>query len=157
MKILKKALVFTLIGASAVLVACSKDDDDKKTTNIASRNGLVFSPANERPVVTTSTATGTANVSFDKTTKVLTYTLNWSGLSDSLTGSHIHGTSSKEASSGVKVGFTLPRGSLSGNYSGTAQVDGVLIKEDSLLKGFYYFNLHTKKNPGGEIRAQIEF
>ena len=117
----------------------------------------MFSPANERPIVTNSTATGTANVSFDKTTKVLTYTLNWSGLSDSLTASHIHGTATKEASAGVKVGFTLPRGSLSGTYSGTAQVDGVLIKEDSLLKGFYYFNIHTKRNPGGELRAQIEF
>ncbi|RYG23140.1 MAG: CHRD domain-containing protein, partial [Chitinophagaceae bacterium] len=23
--------------------------------------------------------------------------------------------------------------------------------------GLYYFNIHTKKNPGGEIRGQIEF
>lgn len=154
MKTFRKFMILTVIGSSVALAACNKDDNPN--TNVVSRQGLVFSPAQEVPVVTNSTATGTANISFDKTTKVLTYTLNWSNLSDSLTVSHIHGTASKIVSAGVKVGFTLPRG-LAGTYSGTVQVDGVLIKEDSLLNGFYYFNIHTKKNPGGEIRTQIEF
>lgn len=36
-------------------------------------------------------------------------------------------------------------------------VDGSAIKEDSLMAGMYYFNIHTAKYPGGEIRGQIEF
>jgi hypothetical protein len=154
---LKRFLVLAVVVSSVVFVACSKDDDNNTNSNIVNGTSVVMAPSQESPIVTNSTATGTMSYSFDKTTKVLTYTLNWTGLSDTLTASHIHGTAARGVPAGVKVGFTLPRASLSGTYSSTAQVDGVLIKEDSLLKGFYYFNIHTKKNPGGEIRGQIEF
>jgi len=34
-------------------------------------------------------------------------------------------------------------------------VDGVKIKEEHILAGEYYINLHTAANPGGEIRGQL--
>ena len=43
-----------------------------------------------------------------------------------------------------------------GNFNRSVAVDGQAIKEDSLLLGYYYFNIHTSNNPGGEIRGQIE-
>lgn len=151
---LRKFFALAVIGSSIIFASCSKSSSDN---NIVTGKSLVMTPAQESPVVTNSTATGTLSYSFDKTTKVFTYTLNWNGLSDSLTASHIHGTAPRGVSTGVKIGFSnLPKG-FSGTYSSSTQVDGVLIKEDSLLNGFYYFNIHTKKNPGGEIRGQIEF
>ena len=45
----------------------------------------------------------------------------------------------------------------SGTLSGTLLVDGTVIKENDLLNGQYYLNIHTSVYPGGEIRGQITF
>jgi hypothetical protein len=36
-------------------------------------------------------------------------------------------------------------------------VDGVAVREEDLLNGMYYINIHTATYPGGEIRGQIVF
>lgn len=147
-----------VISSSIVLSACDKDDDDNNKNNIVTKNGLAMSPAQENPVVTNSTATGTMDVSYNKTTKQLMYNVTWTGLTDTITGSHIHGTAKKGVNAPVMVPFDIPnKAAKAGNYSGSFTVEGVKVKEDSLLNGFYYINIHTKKNPGGEIRGQIEF
>ena len=46
---------------------------------------------------------------------------------------------------------------MSGTFTNSFMVDGVAVKEDSLLNGYYYMNFHTTTYPGGEIRGQIEF
>lgn len=137
------------------LASCVKDHPD---SNLVSRKGLSLSPAQEVPAVTNSTATGTADVSFDKTTKILTYTVNWTNLTGVPTGAHIHGTAPRGRNAPIKHDFTTPLPkTVSGTFTHSVLVDGVAIKQDSLLMGFYYFNLHTSTNRGGEIRGQIEF
>ena len=49
-----------------------------------------------------SSASGTADVTYNKDTKMLTYTLNWSGLTDKPTMAHIHGTAARGTNAGVK-------------------------------------------------------
>ena len=44
-----------------------------------------------------------------------------------------------------------------GTYTGTLLADGVVVKEDDLLNGVYYINIHTAAYPNGEIRGQIRF
>jgi hypothetical protein len=44
-----------------------------------------------------------------------------------------------------------------GSYKGSMLVDDVVVKEQDLLNGVYYVNLHTAAFPGGEIRGQIRF
>lgn len=144
-----------LMGACVLFTACDDDDDD--VDDIVSKTGLTMTAAQEVPP-TTTTATGTFDVSFNKTSNVLNYTVNWSNLTGLPNGSHIHGTAARGVDAGVKHDFTAPLPkTLSGTYSGSVVVDGISIKEDSLLMGFYYFNIHTPLNPGGEIRGQIEF
>ncbi|MEO5999137.1 MAG: CHRD domain-containing protein [Chitinophagaceae bacterium] len=155
MKFMKK-LVFPVLVCVAIFSACKKDDDP--VTTMYSKTGIIVNTSKEVPAVTTSNATGTMDVSYDKTTRLLTYKVSWNALSDSITGSHIHGTASTVTNANVVVPFTVAnKGALTGNYAGTFTVDGIAIKEDSLLLGKYYLNIHTKKNPGGEIRGQIEF
>lgn len=136
--------------------ACNKDDDNKDD-NIVEKKGIIMNGEQQVPAKAV-TATGTADVSYNKSTKVLSFTINWTGLSGEPTGSHIHGTAARGANAPVKFDFfDAISKTTSGSYSSTANVDGVKIKEDSLLAGFYYFNIHTVANPAGEIRGQIEF
>ena len=137
------------------MIACNKDDDDDPQT-IFTKNGLVLSGDQEVPAKTTN-ATGTMNVSYDKNTKMLTLSATWANLSADPVAAHIHGTAPRGENAGVKVDFHDNVTAAAGNFNRTVTVDENSIKEDSLLAGFYYFNIHTPANPGGELRGQIEF
>jgi hypothetical protein len=155
MKHFSKLLLPALLSAFVLFTACDDDDDD--VDDIVSKTGLTLTAAQEVPP-TTSTATGTFDVSFNKTSNVLNYTVNWSNLTGLPNGAHIHGPAARGVSTGFKHDFSAPLPkTISGTYSGSVVVDGISIKEDSLLMGFYYINIHTPLNPGGEIRGQIEF
>jgi hypothetical protein len=124
--------------------------------NVVSKNGLPLGGDQEVPA-NNSSGKGTADVSYNKETKMLTYTVTYSDLSDKASMAHIHGVAPRGTNAGVVHDLT---GKLQkekgGNFSDSVMIEGKL-KEDSLLSGFYYFNIHTPKHPGGEIRGQIEF
>lgn len=142
----------------ASFVSCDKDDDDDDNNgNIVEKTGLSVSGTQEVPQRETP-ATGTLNVRYDKDSRMLSFTVNWQNLTAEPIGSHIHGPAPRGENAGVKFDFTTPLPkTTSGTYSGSVMVDGTAIKEDSLLNGFYYVNIHTPTYPGGEIRGQIEF
>jgi hypothetical protein len=144
----------------------------KKTTDYQ-KLGIVMSGAQETPA-TPSPAIGKMDVFYTKETRILTYTVSWSGLTDSVLLMHIHGLAPKGFAAGVVQnivttatgsGATLFPQKTSGKFtfaktgtlSGTFFVDGVVVKEADLLNGMYYINIHTNTYPGGEIRGQIEF
>jgi Cu/Zn superoxide dismutase len=155
-----KSKACVLIVASlflSSLSSCNKDDDDDTNKNVVKKSGLAVTGAQEVPGKT-SPAAGTLDVSYDKVTKVLSFTVNYQGLTTAPTGAHIHGTAAKGTNAGIKYDFfSLFPKTQAGTFSNTVTVDGVKLKEDSLLLGFYYLNIHTSTNPGGEIRGQIEF
>ncbi|MEO8961165.1 MAG: CHRD domain-containing protein [Ginsengibacter sp.] len=147
---------FFLMAAicSFTLLACKKNCDDHC---VIAKKGLSMTGSQEVPMKKTA-AYGTADVSYDKCSKKLTFTISWKHLSGVPVGSHIHGTAAPGVNASVKYNFTslIPKAT-SGTFTNTVMVDGIAIKEDSLLLGFYYLNIHTPANPMGEIRAQIEF
>ncbi|WP_247233609.1 CHRD domain-containing protein [Telluribacter sp. SYSU D00476] len=147
----KSLAVILLIGG---LSGCT---DHELTNNVVSQSGLALSPLQEVPQKN-SPATGTATVSYDKTTRMLTYTLTWKDLTGNPVGSHIHGPAPRGTNAGILHDFTAPLPkTTSGTFTNSVRVDGVNLKEEDLLNGLYYFNIHTPANPGGEIRGQIEF
>lgn len=156
MRKFKHILVSTVISSFVFLSACTKEDceDDK---NVYTKKGLDLSGSQEVPVRDTK-AYGKADVSYDKKTKMLKYDIAWFNLTGNPTGAHIHGTAPRGVNAAIKHDFfsLIPK-TVSGTFSNSVMVDGVAIKEDSLLLGFYYFNIHTPTYPGGEIRGQIEF
>lgn len=151
------SLAIFFLAATSV-TSCNKDDDDGGggEQTVFTKNNIAITSAQEVPA-NTSAATGSMNVSYDKTTKALVISATWANLTADPVAAHIHGTAAKGANAGVKVDFHDNVTSASGNFNRTITVDGSAIKEDSLLAGFYYFNIHTPANPGGEIRGQIEF
>src|SRR5690349_18728274 len=101
---MKQSAFWSLALSLAVLtfVACNKDDDNNNTEKtVFTKNGLVISGAQEVPAKTTN-ATGTMNVSYDKTTKMLVLSATWANLSADPVAAHIHGTAPKGQNAGVK-------------------------------------------------------
>ena len=171
-----KKILSSFVLASAVLVyACNdgaNDSDSQSagdttaTTNDNSGNNSGANAVMQKTInlggdqevpANNSGAKGTADVSYNKETKMLSYTVNYNGLTEKASMAHIHGTAPKGANAGVVHDLTDKlQKETSGSFSDSVMIDGKL-KEDSLLSGFYYFNIHTPKHPAGEIRGQIEF
>ncbi|MET0243486.1 MAG: CHRD domain-containing protein [Flavitalea sp.] len=152
----KAFLVMAALSATC-MVACKKDDDDMKNDDVVAKTGLSIAGSQEVPAKTSS-ASGTLDVSYNKVSKMLTFTVNYKDLTGAATGAHIHGVAARGSNAGVKYDFHhLFPTTVSGTFTNTVAVDGTSLKEDSLLSGYYYVNIHTATNPGGEIRGQIEF
>lgn len=94
-----------------------------------------------------STATGTAVLKFNKTTKIFTVTVTHTIATPS--GGHIH-----KAAAGTNGGVVFPFGTLASpiNYTSVALSPE---QEADLMAGLYYVNIHSATFPGGEIRGQL--
>ena len=136
-----------LLPALALLVSVSacKKDDSTPTPATMQVTGTM-SGANEVPAVTTQ-ATGNVTGTYNPTTKVLTYTVTYAGLTP--TAGHFHiGAPGTNGS----VSITFPSVA-SSPITGTATLSD--SQRDALLGGNMYANLHTTANGGGEIRANV--
>jgi CHRD domain len=96
-----------------------------------------------------STASGTAEATFDTDTKFLTYTITYSGLTGPAMGAHFHGPSE----AGKNAGIVLPFKTVQSPIQGTATLTDTQAAD--LLAGKWYANIHTGANPGGELRGQM--
>jgi Cu/Zn superoxide dismutase len=152
-----KQNLFRVLSMLVLVALFSACDDHQLPGDVIEQKGLLLSASQEFPA-RESDAYGWADVSYNKTTKVLSYKISWYNLSGMPQGAHIHGTAMRGANSGIKHDFyaLIPK-TTTGTYSGSVLVDEIAIKETDLLNGLYYFNFHTPINPGGEIRGQIEF
>ncbi len=108
-----------------------------------------MSGAAERPTPNASTATGAFAGVIDPSTRVLSYTVTYSGLTPAM--GHLHRINAANGNGPVEIPFA----SLASPIIGTATLT-TAGRVDSLLNGFYYANLHTTLFPGGEIRGDIK-
>jgi hypothetical protein len=135
-----------------ILISCKNTEDIQKE-NIY-YGTITMSGAQETPPVTTS-ATGTIDANYNRLTKTLSYSVTFSGLSDSAVAAHIHGLGEPGIMAPVLQTFSpFPRRK-EGSYSGSLLIDGVKFSEVELLAGRYYINIHSKTYGNGEIRGQL--
>jgi CHRD domain len=109
--------------------------------------------SSEVPAVTTA-GTGSATVTLNETTKQITVSGAYSGLSSVVASpfAHIHGPAA--AGTNASVIFTLTYDlATSGKLGGTFTLTDAQITD--LKAGLYYVNIHTTNNPSGEIRGQL--
>lgn len=154
-----KLTAFSLSFFAVVLstVSCERSTEENKI-QLFSKTGIVLSGAQEIPA-TTSAALGTMDVLFNRETRILSFTIKWSGLTGNPTGIGIHGLAPvgyPASTTAVQV-FTITGLTAIGTYTGSLLVDGIVIKEPDVLNGLYYVNIKTTANPNGEIRGQIRF
>jgi hypothetical protein len=105
------------------------------------------------PPVQTS-GSGSANLTYDAGTRVVTWNITFSGLSSQATMAHFHGPAAAGKNAGVKVWL-----SQKGNMEVSSPLSGqaTLSPDDAKMfeAGEMYINVHTKNNPDGEIRGQV--
>lgn len=97
----------------------------------------------------TSTATGQAEATVNRDTGTMSYRVTYSGLSGAATAGHIHGPAGPGANAGVAVPFANAASPISGEVKLTPE------QLTQLSSGQWYVNIHTARNPGGEIRGQL--
>ena len=98
---------------------------------------------------TDSKGTGTAVFTYDPTTKLLKWTVTYSGLSGSATMAHIHGPAEPGKNAGVVIGFAQPGSPIEGSATLTE------AQAADLTAGKLYVNVHTADHKSGEIRGQL--
>jgi hypothetical protein len=132
---------------------------------------------NEVPPVMT-TGTGVATVTFDDVTNILTVQAAFAELTGATTAAHIHCCSPPGRNAGVATAVPsfpgFPLGVTSGSYSqsfnlalassfnpafvtangGTVDTARAAFVT-GLQGGLTYFNIHTNRFPGGEVRGQL--
>ena len=151
MRIPKLTALF--ISLSIFLFVSCKSTEEVEKENIYFGN-ITMSGAQETPPVTTS-GTGTIRADYNRLTRILTYAIEFSGLTDSAVAAHIHGLGETGVLAPVVQTFSnFPRRK-SGSYNGSLLIDGVKITETDLLANRYYINIHSKTYGGGEIRGQL--
>ncbi len=92
----------------------------------------------------------TGSITLDGTTRTLRWTLTYAGLTGPATMAHIHLAPSGK----ILIPLCAPchtgqSGSFSGQLGGHSQI----LK--AILGGHTYVNVHTGKNPAGEIRGDL--
>jgi hypothetical protein len=166
----KLQLIACIAVLSLCLSSCEEDnlnftDSNRYVTNFDNNmTGAQQIPAN------TSTATGKIEGTYDRKTKLFSYTITWANLSSNIVsnGIHIHGIADRGYSAiPVAPLAAYPNGIVqvvptsttvkTGSFSSTLYVDGVAVKEADLLSSKFYVDIHTVNFPNGEIRGQIMF
>lgn len=109
--------------------------------------------AQQVPAVQTP-GSGSAELTYDPSTRVVTWNISFSGLSSQATMAHFHGPAPAGKNADVKVWL-----SQKGNMEMTSPFSGhaTLSPDDAKMfeAGDMYINVHTKHNPNGEIRGQV--
>lgn len=142
MKHLIKILAIFFLFAG--IVSCSDDDNPAPNPNVtfkATMNGTSESTPNA------STATGTATLVFNTTTKIFTITVTHTIAAP--TNGHIH-----KGAVGVSGSPVFPFSSFASPISYTS-VALDATQEADLNAELYYVNIHSAAFPGGEIRGQL--
>ena len=133
----------TLLAAAALLALtpAAFAATETYTADLKAANEV---PAND------SKGSGALTASYDTTSKKLTYTVSYKDLSGPATMAHFHGPADAKSNAGVVVPVKdMAPGTLKGEATLTD------AQAADLKAGKWYFNIHTEKNKGGEIRGQV--
>ncbi len=148
--------LFLSLAVTTVLFAAVSCTGDKLTEEVYTVNNLPISGLQEVPQRQTS-GNGTMDLVYNKDARTLSYTIRWNSLTGNVVQAHIHGTAQKGVNAGILQDWTPSISkTIAGTFTGTVLIDGVVFREEDLLLGRYYVNIHTVMYGGGEIRGQIE-
>ncbi|WP_276359884.1 CHRD domain-containing protein [Daejeonella sp. H1SJ63] len=162
---MKKSLQIRIAQTMAIILLTSftmsgcKKDKTEEPLSLIKKATIQLSGAQEVPAVNT-TGTGTAEISYDPTMKMISYKITWQlgNTAATTTNMHFHGsdTGSDTVSSGVALAITGFSTGSSGTLNGTS-VALTDAQEAQLLAGKWYVNIHSSTVGSGELRGNIKF
>ena len=131
-----------LAGAAAIVVGCTSMSQTMNSQQVT------LSGANEVPAVSTpATGTGTVTIMPDRSVSAK---ITVTGMA--ATASHIH-----EAAAGTNGPVIVPFTKTADNtFEAPAGAKLTESQYASYKAGNLYVNVHSAKNPGGEVRAQLK-
>ncbi|MCO6460517.1 MAG: CHRD domain-containing protein [Saprospiraceae bacterium] len=141
----KVLLLFLLLSFS--IISCTPDAEEILEANNLPMKGTQVVPSNN------SSATGTITAKYNKATRVLDYTVTWTGLSSDLNGMRFYKGSRN--TNGPAVKNIQSSGSTTGSITESWTVPdslGTTLEQNGL-----YINIQTENYPNGEIRGQLDF
>ena len=150
MKLIKLTVLFSLF-----ILTMSSCERRKWEDHVVENNNILMNGGQEVPA-NISAATGKIEANYNKITKTLSYKVTWSGLSGNVTGMHIHGATDPGSNAGILQSFSGYPTAPQGSFTSSVVADGQVIREEDILAGKLYINIHTALYPGGEIRGQLE-
>ncbi|PZR25017.1 MAG: hypothetical protein DI535_19855 [Citrobacter freundii] len=162
----------TALGALTIalfmnLTSCEKEEDRQKV-NVYAKTDIPGTGAQIAPTPSPSTGTAKLSVNYDKRTKILNYSITWTGLSDSVIAVRLNGpapvgysalnrsfsVAPSDSSNFNTTPYTVlqqttgtsPKAMApaNGSFTGSVLIDDVFLKEENLLNQYYYITLHTK-------------
>ena len=144
------AAVLSLVAALGVGGSAIASDSAKPAPKMTKKYSAALNVGQEVGTVksTKRGAAGRFTATLDGTT--LTYTLTFTHLSGPASAAHIHGPAARHVAAGILVALCSP---CTSPASGTVTLTQAQI--DQVNAGKTYVNVHTAKNPNGEIRGQI--
>ena len=104
------------------------------------------------PAVETG-GSGTAELTYDPATRVVTWNIAYSGLSSAATMAHFHGPAKAGQNAPVIIWLSKQGSPPASPMTGSATLTPEQAKQFS--DGEWYINLHTQDHPAGEIRGQV--
>lgn len=96
---------------------------------------------------------GTADLTYDASTRVLTWSITYSGLSGPASMAHIHGPAPEGKNAGIEIWLSRRGSEATSPITGKATLTPTQAQQ--LMAGDMYINVHTQAHPAGEIRGQI--
>jgi hypothetical protein len=113
---------------------------------------VALTGAQQVPPVQT-TATGTADLTYDPATRLLTWSVSYSGLSGPATMAHFHGPAAQGKNASPVIWLKEKGAAVESPIKGQATLTPEQAQQ--FTAGEWYINVHTQGNPGGEIRGQV--
>ena len=108
--------------------------------------------AQQVPPVQTAAA-GTADLSYDPATRMLTWSVAYNGLSGPATMAHIHGPAAEGKNAPPVIWLSEKGAAVANPIAGSATLTSEQAQQ--MMAGEWYINVHTQANPAGEIRGQV--
>jgi hypothetical protein len=108
--------------------------------------------AKQVPPVQTA-ASGTADLTYDAATRMLTWSLSYSGLSGPATMAHFHGPAAEGKNAPPVIWLSEKGAAVANPIKGQATLTPEQAQQ--MMAGEWYVNVHTQANPNGEIRGQV--